>query len=174
MNIKNNKRHQDTIRTIEHAFMDLLKEKDLSRIKVSTLCNAAGISRGTFYANYIDIYDLADKLQRRLQSEVHALLTKDNDLQFTEKDFLMLLQHIKENQALYSFYFKLEHSDTHHFLLSDSALYGKNLPNMDFHIAFFEAGFNAIVKKWLDTGCTIPSQEVLDILVSEYQGRIIR
>jgi AcrR family transcriptional regulator len=173
MNIKNNKRHQDTINTIEQVFIALLQENDLSKIKVSTLCTRAQISRGTFYANYVDIYDLADKILLQLQNEVHALLIRDNKLQFSMAEFLSLFQHIRDNQALYTVYFKLTRNDsTEADMATLYQLSNISMSHMDFHIAFFEAGFNALVKKWLATGCAISPEEMIEILAVEYHGRV--
>lgn len=173
MNIKNNKRHQDTINTIEQVFIALLQENDLSKIKVSTLCTRAKISRGTFYANYVDIYDLADKILLRLQNEVHALLVKDDKLQFSVTEFLSLFQHIRDNQPLYTVYFKLKHNDSSVSSLHELHLINHiSMSHKDFHLAFFEAGFNALVKKWLATGCAISPEEMIEILAVEYHGRV--
>ena len=51
MNVKNNKRHQETIENIEKAFVLLLKDNELKEISVTELCKTAGINRSTFYAN---------------------------------------------------------------------------------------------------------------------------
>ena len=52
MHTKSNQRHQNTIATIEAAFVSLLNEKELKDISVSELCEEAEISRSTFYENY--------------------------------------------------------------------------------------------------------------------------
>ena len=52
MHTKSNQRHQNTIATIEAAFVSLLNEKELKDISVSELCEEAEISHSTFYENY--------------------------------------------------------------------------------------------------------------------------
>ena len=52
MNVKNNKRHQETIENIEKTFVLLLKDNELKEISVTELCKTAGINRSTFYAKY--------------------------------------------------------------------------------------------------------------------------
>ena len=47
-------------------------------------------------------------------------------------------------------------------------------PNSDFieyHIDFFEAGLNAIIKRWLNTGCKESPEEIESIIKSEYKKR---
>ena len=43
---------------IKQAFAQLLNEKDMAKITVTDIVERANISRGTFYAHYLDVYDL--------------------------------------------------------------------------------------------------------------------
>ena len=60
MNVKNNKRKKNSIKRIENAFMTLLQVKDVNEITVAEICKKAELNRSTFYANFFDIYDLAE------------------------------------------------------------------------------------------------------------------
>ena len=64
MNIKNNRRRRQSKERIEKAFIESLQTKELHQITVSDICKACQLNRSTFYANYEDIYDLADKVER--------------------------------------------------------------------------------------------------------------
>lgn len=176
MNVHNNKRRQETIRRIEEVFLECLKTQELSQIKVSHICKKAEINRSTFYANFIDIYDLVDKIQIRLENEVIQLLEQEVYWQCSDKDFLKLFQHMKENQNLYLFYFKLGSDRKQDLKLCDVCLKDIDLDVefVDYHIAFFKNGFNAIVKKWLDGGCEESPQQMKDILLGEYRGRVFK
>ncbi len=70
MNTKNNRRRCESIENIEKTFIELLQAKELNEISVSDICKKCGLNRSTFYANYTDIYDLADKLKTNLENEV--------------------------------------------------------------------------------------------------------
>lgn len=173
MNVKNNKRRQETINNIERVFMDLLENQEISHIKVTDICKRTGINRGTFYANFEDIYDLAEKMRCRLKNEVNDLFEKDVKSHDIEDDFLKLFEHIKDNQTLYSFYFKLGFDDGDDLKLYEIYQRKHNIysGHLGYHITFFKSGFNAIVKKWLDGGCRETPQEMKDILLCEYRGR---
>ena len=171
MNVKNNKRRQETINRIETVFMEFLNNQELSKIRVTDICQKAGINRGTFYANYVDIYDLADKIHIRLKNEVNNLFMEDVKWQYTDDDFLKLFEHIKENRTMYTCYFKLGYEDDlrlYDIYPAEHNIYTKHL---NYHISFFKSGFNAIVKKWLNSGCKETPQEMRDILLCEYRGR---
>lgn len=63
MNTKNNKRKRDSIQKIEQVLIEFLQTKELNQIRVSDICKKANLNRSTFYANYIDIYELADTIR---------------------------------------------------------------------------------------------------------------
>ena len=73
MNIKNNKRRKESQDKIERAFIELLQNHEIKDITVSDLIKMTGLNRSTFYANYIDIFDLADKTREKLENEFSNL-----------------------------------------------------------------------------------------------------
>ena len=42
----------------------------------------------------------------------------------------------------------------------------------EYHVVFFKAGFNAIVKKWINGGCKESPLEIENVIKSEYKKRI--
>lgn len=172
MNVKNNKRRQQSIEKIEKVFIELLQKKEITQITVSDICKRTELNRSTFYANYADIYELADTIRESLEQEVNALYENDmiNNC-FT--DYERLFEHIKDNQILYKTYFKLGYDNEHYVNLSMLNPDNNYLPkkNLKYHIEFHKAGLNAIIKKWLNNGCKENPQEMAEIIKSEYQGR---
>lgn len=67
MNTPNNRRRKASRDRIETAFVRLLQDRELSQLSVTAICQEADVNRTTFYANYLDIYDLADAVQKRLE-----------------------------------------------------------------------------------------------------------
>ncbi len=171
MNIKNNKRRQATRKKIESIFIELLKEKEISKITVSEIIKKAEINRSTFYANYIDIYDLADKISERLEKEVNELYENDT-YNNCGNDYLKLFRHIRDNQQFYIAYFKLGYDSKHAIDLSvlKENIYAPS-DNIHYHIQFHKAGMNAIIKLWLDSGCLETPEEMMEIVKEEYKGR---
>ena len=51
---------------IKDAFLELLSRKNVRHITVRELCEKAQINRATFYAHYMDIYDLKEQLENEL------------------------------------------------------------------------------------------------------------
>lgn len=173
MNTKNNKRRRESVEKIEHVFIELLQTKQLNQITVSDICKKAGLNRTTFYANYLDIYDLADKIKKHLESELERLYQDEFTNKFNSNDYLKLFRHIKENQLFYKTYFKLGYDNNYKILLYDTGQAEKYFNNkyIDYHIEFFRQGLNAVIKKWLANGCAETPEEIAEIIQSEYQGR---
>ncbi len=171
MNTKNNKRRKESQGKIEKVFIELLQERELENISVSEIIKKAELNRSTFYANYLDIYDLADKIRDKLMAQVNSLYENDA-FNNCGSDYVKLFRHIKENQIFYNTYFKLGY-DKHSFDLS--ALKSENLIASDgyleYHVEFHKAGLNAIIKKWLKGGCKESPETMVKIIENEYKGR---
>ena len=153
MNTYNNKRKRTSQEKIEKIFLDLIETKEITEITVSQICQLASMNRSTFYANYIDIYDLADKIKENLYHNLLQLYQEESIKKAHSYDYLKLFCHIKENQTYYKIMFKLnfdflDYYDIH--LEEDDAMkYLGTTNHIDYHIEYFKAGFHAIVKKWL-------------------------
>ncbi len=172
MNIKNNKRRRESQEKIEKAFVELLQSHEIKDITVSDIITGAGLNRSTFYANYIDIYDLADKTKERLEADFSKLFA-DYDYFNERSGALKMFQHIKENQIFYKTYFKLCYDDKHLISIYDTrrAIKEHIDSNIKYHIEFFRNGLNAIIKMWLAGGCQESPEEMAQVLKVEYRGR---
>ncbi len=170
MNIKNNKRKRESMAKIEKVFINLLQNEELSKISVSDICKEALINRSTFYANYLDIYDLADKIREKLEEDFHNHFV---DVNSEENTALRMFQLIYDNQLFYKTYFKLGYDAKHESFIYDTVRAEKDFNNkhIKYHIEFFRNGFNAIVKLWLNEGCKESPEEMAEIIKSEYMGR---
>ena len=172
MNIKNNKRRKASREKIERAFIELLQSRDIKEITVSDLIKMTGLNRSTFYANYVDIFDLADQTRKILEDDFSNLFA-DYDYFNERSGALKMFQHIKENQLFYNTYFKLCYDDKHLISIYDTkrAEIEHMDSNIKYHIEFFRNGLNAIIKLWLAGGCQESPEEMTEVLKQEYRGR---
>lgn len=172
MNTKNNKRRRESQEKIEKAFIELLQTRDIKEITVSDIIKETALNRSTFYANYIDIFDLADKTRVKLENDFSNLFA-DYDYLSERTGALKMFQHIKENQIFYKTYFKLCYDDKHLISTYDSKRAEKEHidTNIKYHIEFFRNGLNAIIKIWLAGGCKESPEEMAEVLKQEYRGR---
>ena len=173
MNTPNNKRKRESMERIEKVFIELLQTKELNKISVSDICKRAGLNRTTFYANYTDIYGLADAIRDKLENEVSDLYKDEITQGFNSNDYLKLFRHIKDNQIFYQTYFKLGYDNNHKITRYDVNLAHKHFQNrfIEYHIEFFKAGITQIIKLWLQNGCKESPEDMFEIIQSEYHGR---
>ena len=172
MNVKNNKRRKDSQEKLEKAFVALLQTHEVKDISVSDLIKITGLNRSTFYANYLDIFDLADKTRQNLEQDFSSLFA-NYDYFNDRSGALKMFCHIKENQLFYQTYFKLCYDDKHLICICDPKRAEQEhvAQNLKYHIEFFRNGLNAIIKLWLAGGCKESPEEMAEVLKMEYRGR---
>ncbi len=171
MNTPNNKRRRESIEKIERVFIELLQSKELNQISVSEICKQAGLNRTTFYANYADVYALADSIREKLNAELAEVYADEIQKQYHSYDYLKLFRHIREHQLFYRTYFKLGYE--HQIFIEDIKRGEEDFQSrfLEYHAEFFRAGLTQILKLWLQNGCIETPEEMNEILQSEYQGR---
>lgn len=171
MNKNNNKRKKSSQEKIERVFLNLIQTREINEITVTDICKECNLNRTTFYSNYLDVYDLADKIREKLEYDVQELFKEEREHNYNTNNFLKIFKHIKENQIFYKTYFKLGFDKIH--LIKeydyDQAHSYYNDKHIDYHIEFFKAGFNAIILKWLKNGCIETPEEINEIIISEYK-----
>ena len=169
MNTPNNKRRKESVDKIEKAFIELLQTKELENISVSEICKITNLNRSTFYSNFIDIYDLADKVCKHLENEFLSLYSNEIKNETRSYDYTRLFRHIKNNQLFYKTYFKIANINTN-IIGVDNGMAQKyfNMEYIDYHIEFFKSGLNAVLKKWIHNGCKESPEEITQIIKSEY------
>ena len=173
MNTKNNRRKRASMQKIEQVLVELLQTKELNQISVSDICKRAGLNRSTFYANYVDIYGLADAIREKLEDQVAELYKDEIEQGFNSNNYLLLFQHIAQNQIFYRTYFKLGYDEKYKILAYVYNLAKKHFDNrfIEYHMEFFKSGLTKIIKLWLQNGCKETPEEMFEIVKNEYRGR---
>lgn len=146
MNIKDNKRHQETLQHIYSAFAALLQDQELNNISVAELCEMANIDRSTFYAHFDDIPALANSLAAEIEKQIAAQ-------PHAEGEFTWIFEYILENKELFRIYFKLDVSQA----------------SADYMTIFFRKGVYSVAKLWFDEGCMDSSDKMGEIISREYK-----
>lgn len=151
----------------------MLQTKSLSEISVSDICKQAGLNRTTFYANYADIYALADSIRDKLEANLSELYQDEISTGCNSNNYLKLFRHIQQNQLFYQTYFKLGYDGNYRIVTYDIELAKKHFQNrfINYHLEFFKSGLTKIIKMWLQTGCQETPEDMFEIIKSEYQGR---
>ena len=174
MNTKNNRRRQASVEKMEQALIEFLQTRELNEITVSDICKAADLNRSTFYANFADIYALADRVRDHILEDLAALYRPEIERGRSSHDFVRLFYHIRDNRLFYQTYFKLGYDAKHVAYCFDTHLADAMFANahIDYHIEFFKNGLNAMIKLWLSRDCLETPEELNAILTEEYANRI--
>lgn len=169
MKSKIDRRTLYTRMVIRNSLFELLKEKHLSDITVSELCELSEINRATFYRNYMDIYDLYEQLEKEL---IQKSFSNGN----IQQDRYTLLELIYENQDFYRefFYSRLESTyinQTLNEMYLKIEAFAKMQDNHDetvFPISFQYNyyGLIGVIGNWIKDGCIQSPKAFGDIIFS--------
>ncbi len=92
------KRIQKTKQKLRDTFIQMLQTKTFDQITVTELCDAAKMSRITFYAHYNDKYDLLEAIMQQLldtaTADFEAMQKKNNPERSTQKAYNNILDSI--------------------------------------------------------------------------------
>lgn len=99
---------------IKQAFAELLNEKDISKITVTDIVERASISRGTFYAHYLDVYDLYSAIQSNIVEAIDETLDKlgiSNIILDPTDAIAFGLQFLDKNKGYYKLFLTSSHGE---------------------------------------------------------------
>lgn len=75
---KMDRRKKYTRMVLKDSLLQLLKEKPITAITVKEICEHADINRSTFYAHYLDQYDLLNKIEEEMIEDLIIYLDQYN------------------------------------------------------------------------------------------------
>lgn len=181
MNTKNNKRSRTTDEAIIRAAFEamLMGGKQISKITVREICEKAHINRSTFYAHYMDVYDLFEKVELHM-----AEMCRESIMSNVSGGFRGMMtgmfQFVLEYKDFYQVYFSEVGQASHIIELMiapfQEQVRGVKSADMgfgiageaDYHFAFYTAGVTAMLILWLQGNCRETPEQLFDILVRVY------
>ena len=178
MNTRGNQRYIQTKEKIEAVFLELLKEKDISKISVSEICRLAGIHRTTFYGHFEDIYALMRSIVGEMYTQLLDFFIIDEKV-WLPGGFLQLFEFIRENKDFFRSYLESYSRQSLAFQALPTVM-EDNLKRLirefDFatkeelyyHQTFVCEGLTARIKLWISRGCAESPEEMCRILEKEY------
>ena len=178
MNTKNNQRYQDTEKLIQDTLLSLAQEKEIHKVTVRTICEAAHINRSSFYLHYLDIHDLIDKMGRKMMKEVGEMMENHGniiDFFLTPDSMAQMIAYVKEHHTFFDIYltrYTAEASESFSLLWENATRpymlerYGSiSEEEMWYHFSFFQAGFISVLSEWLHRGCPETPERLAEIIL---------
>lgn len=162
---------------IRSSFIALLREKPLSRVTVTEICEAAGINRATFYAHYRDPADLLASIETEVMEKIGDVLlplagATGGDLRDT---IAQVFRFIRENTDVCSVL--LSERGESAFLEQVVSLLekqfiaawtsGRGLSQEDAHTIFSFAAIGSVglLRQWLLGGMKRTPEEMADLII---------
>lgn len=176
MNTKNNQRYHDMDIFMKAALLELMKETDFEKITVKSICERAGVNRGTFYSHYTDIYNMLDDAEDYLSNELISITEEWSRCPESR------------NESLFTPY--LRYIREHRYFYRVSLASRKNLPirktfrplweqlvlpqcrragildeeELSYYFIAFQGSVTMVLRHWLETDCR-ESEEHLSVIL---------
>jgi len=171
------RRVQYTKQVLKETFFELLKEKPVSKISVTDLCEKANINRGTFYTHYLDIYDLYDKLCSEILQEIineleyvgpnkecHEPVYNILEMINKQRDLFFTIIKWEDNDSILERLFILFHDKFITMISNDFKL--DNLKYIDYCYQFIIGGSIAVITNWIKNGYKADVKVIGDCLIT--------
>jgi AcrR family transcriptional regulator len=172
---KEDRRVKYTKLFLKESLIDLLEEKELSRITIKELCEKADVNRGTFYKHFSDQYDLLKSIEDeyinkimqdinysdRIQDEIYPLaydillFVKEN-----EKISRILLDD-RTGNAFPKKIIGLIHNRMLSFIESETT---DSLAKVHFISSFTLNGCIGAIRNWFDSNFILTTEEVTETI----------
>ena len=177
---KNNRRTRYTRQAIKDSFLQLLAEKDPSKITVTEICQQADINRGTFYQHFRDPADLFSQIEQDLLDKILPILAmrpKDH-LEAWLNRFIEVLQ---ENAVVGRLILKdyqdsrllaITFNEVHDLAISEfRQRFQEDDPQLlEYYFAYFVKGTIGTILQWLEDGSPVPAQALPGMLIKVLQN----
>ena len=158
-------------RMIREAYMELLKEKDLSKITVTDIIKRADLNRATFYAHYPDVRGVTEEIENEIIGKMLEVLKEFQFTSFFRTPAPLLLKisrYLEEDTDFYRVLVRANGSEIFMEKLkkvfSDHMLNDSDIPEsmrqskmVELRVCYFAGGIVNLYKQWFrgDLNCTL-------------------
>ena len=156
---------------IREAYMELLKEKDLSKITVTDIIKRADLNRATFYAHYPDVRGVTEEIENEIIEKMLEVLKEFQFTSFFRNPAPLLLKisrYLEEDTDFYRILVRANGSEIFMEKLkkvfSDHMLNDSDIPEsmrqskmVELRVCYFAGGIVNLYKQWFrgDLNCTL-------------------
>ena len=150
---------------IHNAIIDLLRERNLSEITVSALCQRAGVNRNTFYAHYNNPTEVVEEISKEFMQEFDKIATRqDKNLDirvevcrylYEHRDVFSVLSSTNAEQTYLKIALAQAKKSTKTSLFYEQSDY---LP--PYYDEFIVGGCCFVLKEWIEKGAKESPEEI--------------
>ena len=149
---------------IRESFLELLKEKDISKITVTDIVNKADLNRSTFYAHYMDVRAITEEMENEVIDKMIEILKKFEFKNFFNNPTPLLLEvsrFLESNEETYKILLKVNDAETFlkklknefaKYMMSDTDIpeYLKDSKMVNLRISYFSGGIINMYQDWFN------------------------
>ena len=173
MSQKSNDRALKTKELLKESYIKLLGQNDAEKITVTEICNAAGITRSTFYSYYPSACALLNSITSDFLNEVFNLLAVDPAKNFSrEKKLCEMFDLFRKNHALISYLLNTDQQKkfttiiySGFYSLFESDFNSIEKEKHDSLTAFIIEGVFGMIQVWIDSGMKTSSKKMSEFSV---------
>jgi AcrR family transcriptional regulator len=189
---KTDRRSQITRKMLQDSLVELMKGKSILRISIRAICEAAEVSRTTFYTYYKDQYELLEQMEEETLIEFDKVVKKHNssgtlptvqELTSLIEDFLRYIagncnsiQVFLGENGESGFQRKFAKFLTDRMRESRNTRQTKTLPDeqtLNYRSAFMRDGSIAILQEWLKNGMDMSIRDMAKLLTHLVRGALV-
>jgi len=170
-----------TNQVLREAFIGLLKEIPLEKITVTRICELADVSRGTFYLHYRDPYDVLERMEGEVLSELERqyhtqIASSTGDYSMDSSFWLEILKMLLASKDLMQLFFAHSNNSFMTKCLAINRVYADSLcrqtfPSLtdrerEYMHAFYENGSASVIGQWVRGGFAEPPEQIAELLTA--------
>ena len=152
---------------IKNSLIDLLAEKNVSKITVTELAEKAMINRKTFYRHYHTVQDVVDDINYDIVNDVisHAKKSdRDGNNLVNQLNFigLSIVENLKNSPEVFGSGRSVELLKRFIEVSIRPVLNFKNETKLKYLVEFVVSGFISVYVRWFNDGCAESSEKLAD------------
>ena len=165
---------------MKDALLELMEEKPVSKISISSICEAADINRSTFYAHYMDIYALLEDVENDVLNQIPNLASEDDIKNNTEfkKLNVEFFEYVKQNARTFNVLLVNSNEGGFQNLLINRIMEKYYRPNSDvsdivnkYYYFYIINGSIGMLKEWIRDGFQLNSHDFANIILDFAVGK---
>ncbi len=164
---------------IKQAFLKLICDKDISKIKVLEITELADISKGTFYTHYHDVYNVLDEIEKECIAgmiEVLKLNSAEHILEDVSPFLMTVFDGLKRESEKYSYLIrstcadaflnKVQNAFVDYMMSNEEMVVKIKTPNQSrMFFSFIAVGISNIVCEWFNGTNNVEFEELEELAI---------